>query len=65
MILFPVNLTVTLDSYFNILFKDFGVAEKIMVVKLFASLLMLAKYVVCFLIYFCNQVFKPLTREIV
>jgi len=54
-ILISVNFSVTLCSYFNILFNDFGVAERIMVVKSFASLLMLARYVVSFTIYFCNE----------
>jgi len=35
-----------------ILFNDFGVAERIMAVMLFASLQMLAKYVLTFKIHF-------------
>lgn len=65
MIVIPVNLPVTMYSYFNIIFDDFGVSKRIMVVKLLASMQMLAKYVVCYLIYFCHLFFQPLTREIV
>lgn len=46
------NVPVSLYSCFNILFNYFGVAGRIMVVKLFASLLMLARYVASFTILF-------------